>query len=503
MIRLLTLMLSLAFGLSCQAEMTTKIGITKTEDFPMTIDWSNTAIQDITRAHELILDAHPGVLSSTDDGFQQWFRQGYDEAIQLARQADSEGKALAALRFYITGYRDGHLVVWKEGEVRESPLWAGWIVQRQNGKYRVTVRASDWPIDVPEVGAELLSCDGQSIDGLLAERVAPFVDRRMELEGALSRLARHLTSEPPYETLWEPLRLHHCEVRSVSGDIHQFPLKWQAFSDASQAMTWPTKPRQGIKQLRPGIHWIHATDFTLSSAKSIASYERLLNKVRDLDGTDAVVLDTRGNNGGQTLVGYRLLLALFKGAIERAPKDQMESKAYWRVSITARETLETYREKFSQTEGTEGSTYKFLDTLLVRMGEAALRGQAFVEQAEIPVDELAESGSPFAGKLLLITDSNCASACLDFVDMVLQIPGVVHVGSVTSADTRYSDVAWLSLPRTLKMWLPLKVYQNRKRKDNEPYTPKFTFAGDINDTEAVQAWVLDSILPIANTVSIK
>ncbi|AMS13119.1 hypothetical protein A3218_01835 [Pseudomonas chlororaphis] len=123
--------------------MTTKIGIPKTEDFPMTIDWSNTAIQDITRAHELIRDVHPGVLSLTDDGFQQWFRQGYDEAIQLARQADSEGKALAALRFYTTGYRDGHLVVWKEGEVRESPLWAGWIVQRQNGKYRVTASASD------------------------------------------------------------------------------------------------------------------------------------------------------------------------------------------------------------------------------------------------------------------------------------------------------------------------------------------------------------------------
>lgn len=269
-------------------------------------------------------------------------------------------------------------------------------------------------------------------------------------------------------------------------------------------MTRPAMPRQGIKQLRQGIHWIHATDFTLSSSKDIASFERLLNKVRGLGEADAVVLDIRGNNGGKTLVGYRILSALFKHAVERKPpSEQVESKAYWRVSATAREALETYKTALSQTEGSASLTYRLLDTLLSRMNEAASLGKTFIEQMDVPVDELAEPVSPFAGKLVLVTGQNCASACLDFVDMVLSIPGAVHVGSVTSADTRYSDIAQVSLPSTAKMWVPLKVWKNCKRADNEPYVPKFTFDGDLNDTAAVQAWVVDSILPTVKNVSIE
>ncbi|MDF3839822.1 S41 family peptidase [Cupriavidus basilensis] len=505
MVRPLVILLSSFFWvLSCHADTATNLGAQKKDHSSTDINWSKSAVQDITRAHEIIGEGHPGVLDPTDHGFQQWFKQGYDEAIALALRADSEGKALAALRFYITGYRDGHLVVWKEGQVSESPRWAGWIVQRRNGKYRVAARAPDWPVDVPEVGDELLSCDGQRIDDLLVEKVAPFVDRRVGLEGSLSRLALHLTSEPHYETLWEPLRLKHCEVRSSSGKIRQFLLKWQPFTEAFQAMTRPAMPRQGIKQLRQGIHWIHATDFTLSSSKDIASFERLMNKVRGLGEADAVVLDIRGNNGGRTLVGYQVLSALFKDAIKRTPSsEQVESKAYWRVSATAREALEAHKTELTQTEGPASLTYRLLDTLLSRMNEAASLGQTFIEQMDVPLDELAEPGRPFAGKLVLVAGSNCASACLDFVDMVLSIPGAVHVGSVTSADTRYSDIADVSLPSTAKMWIPLKVWRNRNRGDNEPYVPKFTFDGDLNDTAAVQAWVVNSILPAVKNVSIK
>ncbi|MGO4813721.1 S41 family peptidase [Cupriavidus sp. 2MCAB6] len=505
MVRPLVILLSSFFWiLSCHADTATNLGAKEKEHSSTDINWSKSAIQDITRAHEIIREAHPGVLDPTDHGFQQWFKQGYDEATALALRANSEGKALAALRFYIAGYRDGHLVVWKEGQVGESPRWAGWIVQRRNGKYRVAARASDWPVDVPQIGDELLSCDGQRIDDLLVEKVAPFVDRRVDLEGSLSRLALHLTSEPHYETLWEPLRLKHCEVRSPSGKIRQFLLKSQLFTEEFQAMTRPAMPRQGIKQPRQGIHWIHATDFTLSSSKDIASFERLLNRVRALGEADAVVLDIRGNNGGKTLVGYRILSALFKDAVGRKPSsEQVESKAYWRVSATAREALEAYKTAFSQAEGPASLTYRLLDTLLSRMNEAASLGQAFVEQMDVPLDELTEHGSPFDGKLVLVTGPNCASACLDFVEMVLSIPGAVHVGSVTSADTRYSDIAHVSLPSTAKMWVPLKVWKNRKRADNEPYVPKFTFDGDLNDTAAVQAWVIDRVLPSITKISTK
>ena len=38
------------------------------------------------------------------------------------------------------------------------------------------------------------------------------------------------------------------------------------------------------------------------------------------------------------------------------------------------------------------------------------------------------------GRVLLLTDGDCASACLDFADLVLQLPGTTHLGLPTSAD---------------------------------------------------------------------
>ena len=486
----------------CHAGTTTNVATEEEGHIPANSNWSQVAVQYITRAHEIIREAHPGVLDPTDRGFQQWFAQGYDEALKLARQADSEGKALAALRFYVTGYRDGHLVAWTEETVKKSPRWAGWLVRRSNGRYRVAIRAPDWPVGTPRIGDELLSCDGQPIDDLLAEKVAPFVDRRLGLEETRSRLSLHLTSEPSYETLWEPLHLKQCDVRSSSGEVRRFALQWQPFTDEQQRMAIQAVPRQGIRQLRQGIYWIHATDFSLSRRKDLASFERLLEKVRGLVDAEAVVLDTRGNGGGNSMSGYRLLAALFKQALfDNAEPSEAGAKAYWRVSAIARNWLATIKTEIGKREGLDSPTYRVVASVLSDMNEAAPRGQAFVEQMSVSDDELAEPGRPFAGKLVLVTDSGCASACLDFVDSVLRIPEVVHVGSVTSGDTPYLDITPVPLSDTVKMWVPLKVWKNRKRGDNEPYVPKFTFEGDLNDTAAVQAWVLDSILPTAKKIS--
>ncbi|MCY1307751.1 hypothetical protein D9M70_577050 [compost metagenome] len=138
------------------------------------------------------------------------------------------------------------------------------------------------------------------------------------------------------------------------------------------------------------------------------------------------------------------------------------------------------------------------------MNAAALRGDSMVKQDSMSLDadqELVEGGAPFRGKLVLVTDSNCGSACLNFVEEVLSIPGAIHVGSTTSTDTRYTDVAIVSLPSAATLWVPLKVWKGRKRGDNVPYVPQFRFEGDLNDTAAVQAWVLDSILPTAKKIS--
>ena len=99
----------------------------------------------------------------------------------------------------------------------------------------------------------------------------------------------------------------------------------------------------------------------------------------------------------------------------------------------------------------------------------------------------------FKGRLALVTDSFCASACLDFVGVVLAIPGVVHLGASTSGDTVYIDIGSQTLPSGAQFWIPLKVWRGRARGNNQSYEPSFVFDGDINDTAAVQKWVLNNL----------
>lgn len=476
--------------------------------------WSRTAVDNIGRVHAIIQQSHPAILDPDARDFHQWFRQGHDQAMALARRATTPQRAFAALRFYTSGYKDNHLVVWNPTPSAAAVTWAGWAVQRQGGRYRVSGRAAQWPVDRPQVGEQVLSCDGRPLDDLLADKVAPFVTRLTHLESTKSYLAWHLTHESPTAPLWEPLRVRQCTTRAATGEIRQYGMAWQPQTDKdAQALEQHRRPQQGITQVRPGVHWVHASNFQPKSSKAVARFEQMLDGIRQTGDAQAVVLDVRGNGGGNSMFGNRILLALLTDAIlkDDEPQQPQGPRAYWRVSTIALETFEERKARFRETEGTDSEAYHFTLQLASLMQEAASRGQDFVEQPrgntshpEFQQDAAQERAHHFSGRLVLVTDAYCASACLDFVSAALRIPGIVHVGSPTGTDTQYTDVGRMALSPNIMFGFPLKVWKNHGRQDKEgrPYVPQFVFDGNLADTAAVQAWVLDSILLTAPRISL-
>lgn len=455
------------------------------------LSWSDRAVLDIERAHELVTLVHPAVLDPGDRAFQAWFSNGHRLSMAKARQADSEAKARAALRFYTAGYEDGHLIAWKRESEPAQSRWAGWTVQYRNGQYRVVRRADNWSKDVPENGDTLLRCDGRDVDAILADQVAPYVDRRMTLDSVRTRLAWQLTHEESGDALWEPLRLAECTVRTAQGALRDYPLVWRDATDDKEGARGP-RPVQGISRLPSGTYWINASNFMLQEG-DVASFQDLLQRIRRLDKANAVVLDARGNSGGSSLVGVRILRALLKNSF---PDDESHARAFWRVSDPARDALKVYEQMVARAEGTESWTYRALTEISNLLEAAASRGDAFFEQRVPDADpEPEEEGAPFNGKLVLVTDAWCASACLDFADAVRSIPGAVHAGHATSGDTPYIDVLEKPLPSGMQMWVPMKVWRNRPRGSNEPLVPAHSFDGDIEDTPALQKWVEQDVLP--------
>ena len=130
-----------------------------------------------------------------------------------------------------------------------------------------------------------------------------------------------------------------------------------------------------------------------------------------------------------------------------------------------------------------------------RAVEEALReGKSLARRADPPTSKgpLA-TPSPFRGKVYFLTAQGwCGSSCLDFADVVLRMPGVIHVGGSTYGDAVYTDIPpdRTLLPSGLsKLVYPWKVYRNRVRANNQWYTPKFAWPGGPMTSESVARWV--------------
>jgi hypothetical protein len=253
--------------------------------------------------------------------------------------------------------------------------------------------------------------------------------------------------------------------------------------------------RNGFKR-EDGVLWIAARNFDLRPEDE-ADLKLMLDELRRTSGIKHVVFDLRGNRGGDSSVGWRLFEAVTGGlgfdeaGIEALPR----TYAQWRVSDASISAARTRIDRSIDLHGADSERTRqareFLDSLVA----ARDRGQPWLEQSaghRITREEVARRHGRlkrFSGTVVMVTDHGCASACLDMVDLVKLVPGSIHLGQATSADSVYIDVGWMPLPSGNTLMLPLKVWRNRVRGNNEPVVPELAVAGDIEDDEAVNAAV--------------
>lgn len=447
--------------------------------------WAMVARRDLAFMRQAIYSAHPAVLDKSDADFHAWLDDGYTQAQLLATAASNEQHAIAAVRFYAVGFMDGHLVVGPNPGRLGKSSWAGWIMQQRDGDFIVSERASHWPVAVPPLGAKILECDGLPVSKIVQEHILPFADRRISLLQVRRKLAAHVTVEVPFEPLWTIQRTQSCLAEMSDGQQESFAMLWREGDEGLRRAFAISRHPQCLHEMGDGAYWINVSDFQLDQS-GLAELEHLLEKLRRLDTAKLIVLDTRGNNGGNSAIGDRILRALLKQSM---PPEPDEVSASWRVSDIAIGALQAHVDRLRSLEGQAGPDFNSVRNLLAKMHEADALGLSWVKDEY--TGAVSERGLPFKGRIGLVTDSHCASACLDFADAVLRIPGALHFGEPTSADTNYLDVTQLRLPSGLIMWLPLKVYRGRIRRSNEALVPHFVYSGDMGDTDRLQRWVLN------------
>jgi hypothetical protein len=446
--------------------------------------WAQLAAADVEATRRNILDDHPGPVDPANPSFRIWLEGGYREALAGARRVRDFGGYAAVLRRYVAGFRDGHLGL-SFGLAPTAQRWPGFTVGLVGGEY--VVREST---QGPPAGAALVACDGRSPADLMAAWVFPFYgDPRLE-----SSWVRH--APKLFADAGNPLRElpRRCEFRGVGpADLAWRPVEARELDEKLTRAAFGPTPAAGVRELAGGTFWVSLPSFATDAATA-ATLKGIIARAPSWRKAPRVVFDLRGNTGGSSSWGAELARALWGEAyVDAARANASVGRPAVSVDWRASANVQAHVEGLAAELAAALDADDLADLKATAKGIAGARAAGrpyFTEGSDPPPPAAVPLPTPATrARVYFVTDARCASACLDFVDVLLALPGVVHVGQPTGADTAYMDVRRAPLPGGVaELWLATKVWRNRPRGER-PCVPAHRFAGDVGDTRALETWL--------------
>ncbi len=460
-------------------------------------DWTTTFRDDLRAARRIILENHPGPVDDLNPGFGEWLDAGFEQQMALVESIDTADEYVYAMMKFVGGFRDGHLSIRFDAE-RGPARWPGFFATWRNDI--VVVHTID-PALVPELaeGDRLQSCDGQSAEILIRQRVFDFqYDPALPANWVPAAARAFVDLGNPFVGVPKQC-VFVRENREFELDLEWREISWDDRRDDYSAARGRTRPEVGLYLPEPGVYWLQASTFGPNEAQ-VTRYKdafRQLHQART--AAKLVVLDLRGNDGGSSVWAELFAEALW----DESPDDGEKDSEYveWRVSegnIAYWETVPSIiRKQFGDSHSAVGWSKHVLRNLTASLKDSHdLWRETPVDDdqgsKDVATAKDSNSATPrYGGTVAVLTDTTCGSACLDAMSLLTEIPEVVHVGSVTAADTQYMEARPAPLPSGLAtLVIPIKVYRARIRPDGGYFTPAFRFEGLHWTDEALRTWVL-------------
>jgi hypothetical protein len=304
----------------------------------------------------------------------------------------------------------------------------------------------------------------------------------------------------------------------VGGKPTTLELKWRDVptDKAANAAWWrsynrivsgPT-PDFGVSEPAPGVTWISVPTFQ-SGTETAPKLDALIAEVNKRGDAmrqgRAIVIDTRGNGGGNSAWARRLAEAIFTAEVlkrHQAPRINSDATD-WRASPGNVTYWLGFEEMMAKESGAFSMSRLFAQHVAKRMQDALDEGREIYREGN---DKVGMSGgattkrpsrdapSPFPAHVYFLSNGSCGSSCLNFADQVLFVPGVKLIGSATSGDGMLMDVRAEVLPSGLaRLVFPQKIARGRGRGNLEVYQPDATYTG-VWDDGKVRDWVMALVM---------
>lgn len=467
--------------------------------------WRGAALSDLDALRDELRDNTPVAFDAENVATQHWFEQGYREARARAQRARDQGGYYYALLSYANGFHDPHLNL--SAQMRLAPArWPGFVTTAHGDDVVVFYR-DDADDSTPPVGARVISCDGRSLADFRTRYIYPFTlnpglaqDRRRS--AARVFMDRHNPFGPP------PRR---C-VFQKDGARRTITLQWRDVPEGDAYWTQYNLASLGpgtdfgVSTPAEGVTWIGVPTLDNGAGDQLqALVDQIKAGAESMRAGRAIVIDVRGNGGGNSEWGARIARAIWgDDVINALPGDDRPGAVDWRASPANRDYIAAFTPQLAQQFGPDSDAVHWAQHAQEGISGAIARGDAFWrDREEGDARSIAVSGGytrqrptgapPIPAHVYMLSNGTCGSACLDFADIVLHIPGVKLIGADTSGDGLLMEVRSATLPSGLvSVSLPMKVYRGRGRGALEAYHAEATYDGEWTD-EGVRAWVMGLI----------
>lgn len=459
--------------------------------------WREIAIDDLTSIRRILQTQTPCAINNNDRAFNSWLENGYLDAKKMTEHVSSYIDYLNVLKFYVSGFHDEHIYLKKSSFLNDGPawLWPGFVINYKKNDF-IVVNSQE---DIIPSGSKIIECNNKTMKLWMLEDVFPFSEN-----GSNPCLEADWVARTPYTFINEGniFRKHPKEcVFEYHGKRRKCKLKWETFPEDFDfsRLAYTYKPEFEINELSDKKSvWIAIPSFD-NSKKYIDAVKHLQNMLDELTRFrkyQTIIFDLRGNTGGNSEWGVKILEKIYgenyiMSVLESEP---MDSSVQWRVSKDNLTYLRNRLSMLNDTVGSDSSTFKDVLNVGNLMEDVIRNNQKKALIKEVAADRnkknVINHKPLWNGKLIAVIDGRCASACLDFLDLIKEIPGSSLIGEQTHADSIYVDIRFEELPsRLISIGFPIKMILNRFRKTNEPHMPQYKVE-NINDTESLKKQIL-------------
>ncbi|MFZ6676815.1 S41 family peptidase [Undibacterium sp. Tian12W] len=466
--------------------------------------WTEAFKKDLDLAYQETLENHPGSHDPRNPDFRKNLDLARSNAMALAdRVKDAAGYEAAFNRFNVS-LHDGHAGAQATLPPSLAPRirWPGFItVWRGDALY---VYASE--TDQPAVGSRLVSCDGKPVKDLIMENVFSFKGRSDEA-GHWWYFARQFMIDYGNPFIQMPKQ---CVFSHQNKTLTQ-SLAWQPVNDNFES--WRARSYNGeslptgLTEPRKNLLWVAMPSFQPNQAEreTLNKMTQEITEHRDRAlHADAIVIDLRENQGGSSEWSKKFAEALWgKNRVTKLMQAYSpNTDVWWRASRDNTAYMQNLITQFNSEHRADSAAWAQANAS--GMQAALDKGELFYVQSSSVTKDAAKTGnkalpedtSSLKTPVYVIVPGQCASACLDALDVFTRFDNTKLIGAPSSADSTYMEVRIKPLPSGLaRVVIPNKVYVNRPRAAGQIYTPAITVT-DI-------AWSMNDFLKIVEADLVK